>query len=91
VKNPCYSPTILPLVQALLATLADLDFAHDRELQQIEAGSAAPALKQRLRAELDAEHRERRRPYVQQLEALEARIKAGMPDVRGAPANQDAA
>ena len=80
-KNPCYR-AILSLMQNDLATLADLDFAHERELRRIDASSAGAALKARLRGEFEGSHRERREPYVQQLGALEARIKAVMPDVR---------
>ena len=87
-KNPCYRPSTLPLMQTMLATLADLDFAQGRELGRIDASSGDPTLKTRLRAQLEARHRERREPYVQQLGVLEARFKAGMPDVRQGPAER---
>jgi hypothetical protein len=90
-RNPCYRASILPLMQTMLATLADLDFAHERELQRVDASSADLALKVQLRADIEARHRERRGPYVQQLGALEARIKTGMPDVSRDSIGQDAA
>ncbi len=90
-KNRIYSADIQPLMQNLLATLADIDFAHECELQQIETGSGDAALKEGLRAKLDASHRERREPYVQQLASLQARIKSKMPDVSQAPDGRDAA
>jgi hypothetical protein len=70
-----YSPSALPLMQSLLATLADIDFAHECELQRLATGSGDPALKGRVRAQLEASHRARRAPYVQQLGVLEARIE----------------
>jgi hypothetical protein len=90
-KNPCYRASILPLMQTMLATLGDLDFAHERELRRIDASSSDAALKAQLRGQLEDRHRERREPYVQQLGALEVRLKAGMPDVRRGPLDRDAA
>jgi hypothetical protein len=78
-------------MQTLFATLADLDFAHQREVQRVDAKSADPALRRRVRAQLEARHRERREPYLKELEILEAHLKAGMPDVRQGPADRDAA
>jgi hypothetical protein len=74
-NNVFYSPSALPLMQSLLATLADIDFAHECELQRLATGSGDPALKGRVRAQLEASHRERRAPYVQQLGTLEALIE----------------
>ncbi len=85
-----YSADIQPLMQTLLAILADLDFAHECELERIAAGPGDLALKECLRARLEAQHGERRAPYLQQLERLQARIRAGAPDVRG-PLAKDAA
>ena len=90
-KNPCYRGRSCRSCRRFWQTLADLDFAHERELRRIDASSADAALKARLRGEFEARHRERREPYVQQLGALEARIKAVMPDVRQGPAERDAA
>jgi hypothetical protein len=70
-----YSPSALPLMQSLLATLADIDFAHECDLQRLATGSVDPALKGRVRAQLEASHPARRAPYVQQLGVLEARIE----------------
>ncbi len=89
-NNKPYCPDIQPLVQSLLALLADLDFAHEYELERVEAGSAEPALKTHLRAQLEVQYRERREPYVQQLGVLEDHIKASMPDVRLGPAERAA-
>ena len=85
-----YSAEIQPLMQTLLAILADLDFAYECELEQIGAGAGDAGLKECLRARLEAQHRERRAPYVEQLGRLEARIRAEMPIGRR-PLDQDAA
>ena len=74
--NKFYPADIEPLMEAIRATLADLDFAHERELAKIENGSGDESLKARLRAKLDARHRERREPYFQQLNELQKRIQA---------------
>ena len=79
-KKIIYCSSILPLMQSLLATLADIDFAHECELQQVLTGSADPTVKERVRMRLEARHHERREPYVRQLRVLEARVKADMPD-----------
>jgi hypothetical protein len=75
VTTRIYSPSIEPLMQSLLSTLADLDFAHDCELAKIANGSGDETLKASLRAKLEARHRERREPYAQQLRELEARVR----------------
>jgi len=56
--------------------LADLDFAHEYELERVQKGSADPIFKLRLRAQLEAQYRERREPYVQQLHVIEAHMNA---------------
>lgn len=73
-----YSPAILPLLQSLLATLADIDFAHECELERLGSGSGDPSVKERVRSTLKAEHRQRREPYVQQVALLEGRIRDAM-------------
>jgi hypothetical protein len=77
-------------MQTLLAILADLDYAHECELERIAAGPGDLALKECVRARLEAQHGERRASYLQQLDRLEARIRAEAPDVRG-PVAKDAA
>ena len=74
-----YSPEILPLLQSLLATLADIDVAHRSAIEAIRSGSAEDRLKRRAIATLQERHRATRAPYIRQLEDLEERIKA-MPD-----------
>jgi hypothetical protein len=88
-QNPI--PRDSAALQKVLAILADLDFAHGCELERIATGSGDVALKERLRSRSEAQHHERRDPYVRQLGRLEARIRAEMPDVRQSPLDLDAA
>ena len=67
---PVYSPSLLPLMQSLLATLANLDAEHAHEVGRITRSTAPASLKPHLLAQLTERHRERRRPYVQQLAIL---------------------
>ena len=90
-KNQLYSPSILPLMQSLAATLADIDFAHERDIEFIEGRAGDPALKARRLRAIKQEHRERRAPYFQELAALQSRICERMPDVSGKQFDQDAA
>lgn len=69
-----YAPDILPLLQSLLADLADLDLAYRKKLDSIGRSPGDESLKQELTAKLQRHHLERRAFYVQELEALQARI-----------------
>ncbi|WP_046861726.1 hypothetical protein [Microvirga massiliensis] len=69
-----YPGELKPLLQSLLATLADIDFAFERDLEAARASSMEEVLKQRAIERLMAHHRERREPYVRQLTALHSRI-----------------
>ena len=68
-----YAPDTKPLMQALLATLADIDFAHERDIERAVSTTAKnPSLKARVLHALTQKHRERRglcapdqRPKVQ--------------------------
>ena len=69
-----YLPHLEPLMQSLLATLADIDFEYEHELAKIEASGADEAIKRRMRERLAREHEERREPYVQQLDGWRDRL-----------------
>jgi hypothetical protein len=56
--------------------LADIDFVHASEVTLIRNSDADEWLKQSVIRRLDERHRERRTPYVRQLEAVEERIRA---------------
>jgi hypothetical protein len=71
-----YSPELQPLLQALLATLADIDFAFESDLETIQESAADETLKQQAMARLQARRGELRAPYLRQLAKLEERINA---------------
>jgi hypothetical protein len=56
--------------------LADIDFVHASEVALIRNSDVDEWLKQSVIRRLDERHRERRTPYVRQLEAVEERIQA---------------
>ncbi|MCG7392691.1 hypothetical protein MHY87_07220 [Microvirga sp. ACRRW] len=69
-----YSPTIQPLLQSLLSTLADLDFEYEQERDKINKSSPDLNLRIRVLEKLRAQHHERRTPYIQQLAVLQERM-----------------
>lgn len=71
-----YSASITPLLQTVLATLADIDLAFECDLETIENSNADEALKAQAIEKLRERHRERRAPYARQLAKLERQIKA---------------
>ncbi|MXQ12270.1 hypothetical protein [Microvirga makkahensis] len=71
-----YAPELQPLLQSLLATLADIDFAHQSDIETVGNSSAEDGLKQATIRRLQRLHRERRKPYVRRLEALQERIRS---------------
>ncbi|MBQ0820372.1 hypothetical protein KBI52_09130 [Microvirga sp. HBU67558] len=71
-----YSRELQPLLQSLLATLADIDFAHEGDIETVRTSSAEDWLKQATIRKLQQHHRERREPYVRRLKALQVRIRA---------------
>jgi hypothetical protein len=76
-----YSPDIEPMMQDLLHTLANIDFEHDAAIEKLELSATDPALKRKIMAKLNEQHRERREPYVQLLADLHNRA---MPRVASA-------
>ena len=69
-----YSPSYQPLMQTLLATLADLDFDYEKERERLSSASPDTNIKIRALEKLKTRHRERREPYIQQLAILQQRI-----------------
>jgi hypothetical protein len=63
------------LLQALLSTLADIDFAFENDLEVVENSTTDEVLKRKVLGKLHEQHRERREPYLRQLATLENRIK----------------
>jgi hypothetical protein len=69
-----YSPTLQPLLQSLLSTLADIDFDYELEREKLSGTSQDNTLKIRALEKLRSRHRERREPYIQQLAILQRRM-----------------
>ncbi len=69
-----YSPSLQPLLQSLMSTLANMDFEYEREREQICVDPRDGSLKRRVLQKLHERHEERRRPYVDQLTLLQDRI-----------------
>ena len=70
-----YPPEIQPLLQSILAALADPDFVHASEVDIVRDSDADEWLKQSVIRRLNEHHRERPTPYVRQFEAVEERIR----------------
>ena len=70
-----YSADILPLLQSLLAALADIDFGFQKDRETILKSPIDEPLKQRAIATLAKRHRERRDPYLRELDKLESEIQ----------------
>lgn len=71
-----YSPNLQPLLQSLLSTLADIDFAYEREREKISKSSPDINLRIRVLEKLKAQHQARRSPYLHQLAILQEKIQA---------------
>lgn len=69
-----YSPTLQPLLQSLLSTLADIDFAYECEREKLSKSSPDFNLKIRVLERLKLQHQARRTPYLQQLAMLQERM-----------------
>jgi hypothetical protein len=74
--EPFYPPDLLPLLQSLLADLADIDFAHEKNLEAIRNSPGDDSLKRAMIDRLCHRHEERRAPVTRDLMALRRRIEA---------------
>ena len=63
-------------LQSLRATLADIDFEHESDLETVRRSSVDEWLKQTTIRKLQERHRERRMPCIAQLERLQDRMQA---------------
>lgn len=70
-----YSPDLAPLLQSLLATLADIDFAFESDLELVENSAMNGALKRKTIERLQEQHRARRTPYVRQIDVLQQSVQ----------------
>jgi hypothetical protein len=69
-----YSPDLKPLLQSLLATLADIDFAHESDREVVQNSAADEDLKRKVIEKLQ-QHWEHRAPYLRQITALQGRLQ----------------
>ena len=75
VEARVYAPQITPLLQSLLATLADIDFAYESDLEVVQNRAVEEVLKQKVVEKLQQQYRARREPYIRQIATLQRRIQ----------------
>ena len=77
------------LLQSLVTTLANLDFAYDEERRTVGRSIADANIRSLVLERLKRRHWEKRDPYVRQLAVLRERIRANaqepLQDTRGEP------
>ncbi|MBM6583457.1 hypothetical protein ILT44_24970 [Microvirga sp. BT689] len=66
------------LLQSTSRTLSNLDFEHQHEMQRVERGRTAPALKRQIIDTLLRRHRERRQPYVALIAELQSHLSSAV-------------
>ena len=72
---PTYPPDFLPLLQLSLATLADIDYEHESDIETVRNSAADELLKQATIRKLQERRQRRRAPYVRKLEGLQKHIQ----------------
>ncbi len=75
-RRTYYSPATLPLIQSLLATLANIEFEFERECEKADSILDAQ-LKARVLERLKVQHQARREPFVRQLSVLRKQAFGG--------------
>jgi streptomycin 6-kinase len=75
-RPPILPDEFQPAMQSILAILADIDFAHEREVEKVSRSGLDDVFKSSLIAKLDQLHRERRQPYAQELVRLQHRFRS---------------
>ena len=73
---PVLPADLEPAMQSVLATLADIDFAHRQEVERVSSSRLDDVFKSRLVARLDSVHREQRGPYAKEVVRLQRRMRA---------------
>jgi hypothetical protein len=76
----CYSPATLPLMQSLLATLANIELEFEQNCEKARSIMDAQ-LRARVLERLKAKHQARREPYVRQISVLQKRAFGGALEV----------
>ena len=67
---------LLPLLQSLRTTLADIAFEHESDVETVRNSAVHGWLKQTTIRKLQERHRNRRMPCAAQLERLQERMQA---------------
>jgi hypothetical protein len=67
-----------PFLQSLRATLSDINFEHGSDIETVRKSSVDEWLKQTTIRKLQERHRERRMPWVAQLERVQERMQTWM-------------
>jgi hypothetical protein len=73
---PATPSELRPFLQSLRATLADIDFEHESDVETVRSSSVDEWLKLTTIRKLQEHHRERRMPCIAQLERLQDRMQA---------------
>ena len=68
-----HSPSVLPLLESLRATLANIDWEHEHEVAKLRRSTAPASVKTRVLAGIDQRHKDRREPYARHLAILQQR------------------
>jgi hypothetical protein len=74
--SPTYSSNILPKLQSLLANLADLNLAHEREIEAVRTSCLDDKSKLETIERLLKIFQERKAPIVEELLSLESTIRS---------------
>jgi hypothetical protein len=64
-----------PLLQSLRATLADIDFEYENDIETVRTSSVDELFKQATIRKLQERHRKRRMPCVVRLQRLQMRMQ----------------
>ncbi|KLK91631.1 hypothetical protein AA309_19100 [Microvirga vignae] len=64
------SPSLETMIQEVLHTLGNIDFAAEANLEKVEASALSSNLKDHTKTKIRAAHWEKRQPYVDLLETL---------------------
>jgi hypothetical protein len=75
-RPPTMPDELQPAMQSVLAILADIDFAHEREVEKVNNSGLDDVFKSSLIAKLDHVHQQRRKPYAQELVRLQHRFRS---------------
>jgi hypothetical protein len=75
-QPPVIPAEFQPLMQSLLAALADIDSVHEHEIKKVNSTCVDDTFKAKLITKLDELHREKRQTYANELLTLEERTRS---------------